>query len=690
MIAGGLPARRACRRLLPSLIAVLAGAAALPALAAAEPLRMTDVEVEGGEDAWHTTTAFHVDWKQVPGPPATPRAVVYRLYDSNGNPVAGPVRDTRQLWTIPSLHVPPVPGVYTAEIWLEDAAGQAGPAALATLRFDDTVPAAPSPVTPAGWLASQDDARLTIDPPSGPPPVSGIGGYAIAVDRGTGGSPCAEPNWCSPRETDLLATGGRETASLGTLPEGISFARVVAVSGSGVASPVASVPIRVDGSAPRLSLQGLPEGWSNGPVHLSASATDSLSGMAAAGPTGPFTAIAVDGGAPALAFGDTASTWVAGSGLHQVSSFARDAAGNIGDDSLGASATATVAIDEEPPRVAFAAAQDPAEPERIEATVADDLSGPSPARGWVRVRPAGSHAGFEQLPTRVAGDRLIAHWDSDAYQPGKYEFLATGYDRAGNAGTGADRARGAKMVLLNPLKEPVALEAGFGGGQPVHRRCNRSRRARRCRRQAATGLDEQAPLTVPFNHGARFGGRVTGEGGRAIGGLEVAVRETFAAGSNPRQRTTMVRTQPDGTFALQLAPGPSRDVLASFAGSGTLTRAAARSVHLGVLTAVDLRASTGVGRVGGAPVVFTGSVDGTGLAAPAQGLAVELQFRYPGAGWSEFRSVETDARGRFRYAYRFSDEDSRGVRFQFRAYVKGREGWPYEPAFSHPLAVTGR
>ena len=69
---------------------------------------------------------------------------------------------------------------------------------------------------------------------------------------------------------------------------------------------------------------------------------------------------------------------------------------------------------------------------------------------------------------------------------------------------------------------------------------------------------------------------------------------------------------------------------------------------------------------------------------------MELQFRYPGARWSEFRTLEADARGRFRYAYRFSDDDSRGVRFQFRAHVPGREGWPYEPASSRPVSIEGR
>jgi hypothetical protein len=113
-------------------------------------------------------------------------------------------------------------------------------------------------------------------------------------------------------------------------------------------------------------------------------------------------------------------------------------------------------------------------------------------------------------------------------------------------------------------------------------------------------------------------------------------------------------------------------------------------VHLGILAFVRLRASAATATVGGAPIVFHGSVDQTAAARGKKGLPVELQFRYPGADWSEFRTVEADAHGRFRYAYRFSDDDSRGVRFQFRAYVGQKEGWPYEPAFSRPVVVTGR
>jgi hypothetical protein len=673
---------------------VLLAASFPPALAAAsEPLQMENLQVEGGEASWHASNAFRLDWTQVPGPPAFPRAVVYRLYDEGGRLVEGPVRNTENVRMLDPLEVPPLPGEYTVEAWLEDSEGRAGPPSRATLRFDDTTPAPPVPQPPQGWLAGHQIATLKIGHPAGPLPPSGIRGYAFSLDTGGGSSPCAHPGWCSVAETDLALGIGDDTGALGTLAEGETYARVLAVSGSGVASPVASVVFRSDATLPRLTLQGLPTAWSSGPVRVTVLAGDELSGMAAAGPTGPFTAIAVDGGAPARADGDRVSTWVSGSGLHRIAYFARDVAGNVADGALGepSPATATLRIDEGPPRVLFAPAQDPAEPERIEATVADSLSGPSPDRGTIRLRRAGTHNPYEELPTKVLGDRLVAHWDSDAYPPGKYEFLATGYDLAGNVTAGSDRARGAKMVLVNPLKTPTQLEAGFGARQMVWHRCSHDRRGRRCHRQTISRFDARPPArTVPFGHGLQFGGRLTDRSGGPIAGLEVTVTETFSAGSQPSRRTTSVRTGPDGIFALPLAPGPSRDVSAAFAGTRTLTRAVGRSVHLGVLAAVRLRTSTGAAKVGGAPVVFSGSVDQAGAAPSAEGLPVELQFRYPGAGWSEFRSVETDARGHFRYAYRFSDDDSRGVRFQFRAHVKGREGWPYEPAFSRPVAVTGR
>jgi hypothetical protein len=51
--------------------------------------------------------------------------------------------------------------------------------------------------------------------------------------------------------------------------------------------------------------------------------------------------------------------------------------------------------------------------------------------------------------------------------------------------------------------------------------------------------------------------------------------------------------------------------------------------------------------------------------------------------------VQTNRLGRFRYAYRFSDDDSRGVRFRFRAFVPAQRDWPYEPSATRPVAVRG-
>jgi hypothetical protein len=653
------------RRLLCLALAMACVGALPPVAAATEPLRIESLQVDGGEAAWHASNLFRLDWTQVPGPPIQPRAVVYRIFDSSGHLVAGPTRETEKLFAVDTVAVPPTPGTYTVEIWLEDGEGRAGPASRAMLRFDDTVPAPAVPQAPPGWLAGHELAVLKIGHPAGGPPLSGIRGYAFSLDNGAGGSPCLHPDWCSLAETDLPRGIGDDTIALGNLPEGETYVRVVAVSGSGVASPVRSVVFRSDATLPRLSLQGIARGWSSGPVRLTVFAADELSGMAATGPTGPFTAVAVDGAPPALADGDSVSAWIVGSGVHNVTYFARDAAGNVADGAPGdpLPPSTTVRIDEEPPRVLFAPAQDPSEPERIEATVADPLSGPSPDRGSIRLRRAGTAGRFEELPTRVVGDRLVAHWDSDSYPTGKYEFLATGYDLAGNAASGGDRARGGKMVLVNPLKTLTRLEAGFGG-----------RRKRR----------------ISFGHGMPFGGRLRNISGAPLAGQEVTVTETFALGSRPPQRTTRIRTASDGTFSLRLAPGPSREVSAAFTGTKTLTRASTGSVHLDVSASVRLRASAARAKVGGRPIVFRGRVAETGAAPLDEGLPVELQFRYPGADWSAFRTVATDARGRFRYAYRFSDDDSRGVRFQFRAYIKGREGWPYEPAFSRPVAVTGR
>lgn len=389
----------------PTKLALAALVAAL-GLLAFPPLRA------GAADTWQSSRDFSIDPNQVPGRPAGGWEARYQLFDSLGTPV-GKVIGAAVAHPLEWFRVPAAPGAYKLEAWVVSEAGAELARGSTVLRFDDVPPAVPSAKAPERWLRGEEVALLELDPAAGAPPLSGVAGYAISLDRGVGGHPCRNPSLCEPVETDLAPSAIADPVPLGTLAQGTTYARVVAVSGAGVPSSVAIATFRVDSTDPLLSLSGIPSGWRNTPVRVTALATDSFSGMVADGSTGPLTGISVDGGAAATSLGATAATWVGGSGIHAIDAFGRDAAGNIGE--LEPQAVGVVRIDEAPPRVVFARGQDPAEPERIEALIDDPLSGPSPSKGSIALRLAGTRASYEELPTRVEAGRLVAYWDSDSY-----------------------------------------------------------------------------------------------------------------------------------------------------------------------------------------------------------------------------------------------------------------------------------
>lgn len=690
------PALRAALAILAASLLISDGAAADQA-SQLLPVQLRVLDGNGIADSgntWHPDNYFVLNWIRPPvaeqGFPIT--AVNYRLHDAAGTALGeGDVHIPGDVTQVDNVRIPAPfdPGIYTAEVWLEGPGGRRGSGVSAALRFDDARPGPARPLPPAGWVAGNVAAVVTIEHPAGPQPVSGIRGYAVSVDRGAGSLPCAGGDRCGLTETDLRGGIADDRILLGVLPEGVNFVRAVAVSGAGKRSLEArSAIVRVDATLPEVALRGMPPNWANGPVRVTARATDALSGMTANGPNGPFTAIAVDGAVPRVEPGASVEAVIAGEGSHAVAFYARDAAGNLDQRSPP---TAAVRIDESPPRVAFVATQDSAEPERMEAVVTDPLSGPDPVRGSIAIRPTHSRQPFAPLPTVVSGNRLIAHWDSDAFAPGSYEFSATGYDKAGNAASSERRGNGVRVVLANPLKKPTAIAAGFGGRRLVWQHCSRSKGQRRCRHEEIEAFEQRPKIrATPYGHSLSYSGRLTSTSGSLLGGQPVQIVETFSAGADSGQRTTTVETAADGTFLTRLAPGPSRRVEAAFAGTRTLTRASGGAVRLLVLGDVRMHASSSAARIGGAPVVFSGGVGDLGAPIPAGGRPVELQFRFPGSKWSEFRTVQTDANGHFRYRYAFSDDDSRGVRFQFRAFAPAQDDWPYEPAFSRPVFVTGR
>jgi hypothetical protein len=245
------------------------------------------------------------------------------------------------------------------------------------------------------------------------------------------------------------------------------------------------------------------------------------------------------------------------------------------------------------------------------------------------------------------------------------------------------------MVLANPLKTTTELDLGFGGPTLIWHRCERRGGDRRCRRETISGFERRpATRVVPYGRGALLSGRLLDGGGAPIAGAPVRVLERSRRGPRRVERIEPVRTDPTGRFSIRVDPGPSREISAGFEGSRTLNRSASRVLRLRVRSALRLRVSSQRAVVGGRPVVFSGRVlDPASI--PGEGKTVSLQFRLTGMPWTEFRTIRTDRRGRFRHAYRFSDDDSRGVRFQFRAHAPAEAGWPYEPGTSNQVAVTG-
>jgi hypothetical protein len=675
-------------------LALLAVAAFPSSARASDGVNLTGLTVfEGG--VWHADNTFYVNWD--PNPPDVAEKTWYLVHWSVIDGATGLSLATGadlEHWSGVTVKVPPVPGVYWFEaensLKLERRTEQLGPPVRVPLYFDDGRPR-PVSITAPAWVAAGTVVPIRLSHPAAPLPISGITGYAVSIDGVAEGVPCARADRCAGGEVDLAGGVGQDSTSLTAPPEGISYVHAVAVSGSGVtSSSTATVTVGVDGTAPRMRLEGAPAGWAAGPVHLTAVATDELSGMAPAGAGGPITAIGVDGAPPAQAPGPAASATVAGEGSHQVIFWARDAVGNAGDGSLPFAhpATATVRIDETAPTVRFAVS-DPDDPERIEAIVGDVLSGPSPDRGEIAVRPAGTTGSFEPLPTAVTRGRLVARWGSDDFPHGSYEFRATGFDAAGNSATNREGG-GPALMLQNPVKREAKVAFGFGGAALVYPRCARADGHRRCRSATVRSFAKRPPnRTVPCCHGAVVGGRLVDATGEPLPGQAVEVVETFAPGASSRTRGTPLSTDADGYFHARLAPGPSRVVEARFPGTRHLTRAAGRSLRLRVRAAVRMKASTSRVLVGGAPVFFKGRIVHPEAPIPARGLAVELEFRLPGMPWTEFRTVQSDDAGRFTYPYSFNDDDSAGVRFLFRAFVPATGDWPFAPATSRPLPVTG-
>jgi hypothetical protein len=362
-----------------------------------------------------------------------------------------------------------------------------------------------------------------------------------------------------------------------------------------------------------------------------------------------------------------------------------DAAGNV--DATRASDPVRLRFDPQVDGAAFEA-PDRGDPRRLVVAVTDHLSGVAP--GTIELRRRGRTA-WRALPTALAGTRLTALVPDTELADGPYELRALAHDIAGNERVADRYADGSRAVIVLPLRSATRL-LGAASAAPrrtcsiVTRTVRRGGRRVRVRHRVCRTTTARAALggtlAVPFGRAATVRGALQTYSGRPVAGAAVLVDAEPRTGGSARRAATL-RTAGDGTFAYRVPAGPSRMLHFAFPGDEVLAPTAAH-ITLRVPAGATLHSSRRTVR-NGASVTFSGRL----IAPPPEaGKLVTLQAFYRRA-WRTFAVARTDARGRFRQAYRFQATVGR-VAYHFRARIEREASYPYETGVTPVVTVLVR
>ena len=454
-----------------------------------------------------------------------------------------------------------------------------------------------------------------------------------------------------------------------SLPDGVHQAQIVTRDPSGQGTASAAWPIRVDNTPPAppssVAVEG-GDGWRNNnrfsltwenPIERHAP-------IAAAN----WRLCPVAGGS--CTTGRSAGRDVnrleglvaASQGEHDLSLWLEDEAGNADP---GRPRTVRLRLDTQAPEVTFEP-HDPADPQRVSALVTDAHSGL--ASGEIEMRAAGGSV-WHILATEVQGSRLVALVDDERFRNGSYEFRARAVDAAGNESSTDRRADGARMSLRLPLRIETKLRAGVA--RRVRRQSPRSRRLR------------LVPLArVRYGSFVRLRGRLTSADGQPIDGATVTVFSKGRFDSGDFAVAGITYTDRNGRFRYRTRADRSRLLRFRYSGS---RRIAGRSadVTLAVPATSTIFASRRLLHLGSG-VTFSGRIRTRPV--PTTGKLVEIQAHFRGR-WRTISTVRSDARGRWRFRYRFSGTVGR-VRYRFRARFPYESGYAFDAGASPATAVT--
>jgi hypothetical protein len=347
-----------------------------------------------------------------------------------------------------------------------------------------------------------------------------------------------------------------------------------------------------------------------------------------------------------------------------------DAAGNRNDDY--ASQSVRIRHDPEAPTLSFESAPGD-DPTLVSVAVTEKISGI--ASGQIELSQEGSNT-WHALPTRLEGTRLTARIDDAALPPGRYLLRGQATDLAGNVGVAA-----AAQPLTLPLRIQSTMQAGVVKTRIVRERGEDRKGRQRTIRRRVTELRPRA--RVRWGGHVTIAGRLTNREGQPLPGQHIQV---LGPGAGGEELLAVVTTDIQGGFSYR-AMGSASRTLRFFHTGTAVTLPAQDEVNLLVPGATTLKASRRQ-ILNGQTVKFGGQVRSAPI--PVGGKIVELQV-YQGKrqGWTTFRTLRTDASGRWRQPYTFSHTVCLD-RWRIRARVPKEAGYPFETGASRPVRITVR
>jgi hypothetical protein len=266
---------------------------------------------------------------------------------------------------------------------------------------------------------------------------------------------------------------------------------------------------------------------------------------------------------------------------------------------------------------------------------------------------------------------------------GTYYITVKAYDPAGNVVAISSPA----PVTVQNTPGATPSSTSIGPGSPLALRgpangTNASDQAKLTARWASTS---KATRTSRYGQAGRVTGRLTTTAGQPISGALLDVSATAADQGAKTVPIAGVRTGATGAWTLTLPKGTPSSALrfAYRSHVNDTVPVAAATLTLRVRAGITLRIAPRVTSVDHT-IHFSGTLAGTPIPGGKQ-LVLEASS---GGEWIEFRTITTDAKGRFHASYRFKFPGP--ITYRFRVLSRYEADFPFLDGTSNIVSVHER